>query len=310
MKALIYKNSALAFMADYPLPTLAPDESLIRVELAAICNTDREILRGYKPGFGGVLGHEFVGVVERSSAPALVGRRVVGELNAGCKKCIYCTTGREHHCVERKVIGMEGKDGCFAQYLAMRTELLHPVPDGLQPEQAVYCEPLAAALEIPEQTHLRPSQAVAIVGDGRLAFMIAQVLALNGTPVTVFGHHAEKLAMFSPFASIQTQPQGSFEAVVEASGSPGGLADAIKLVRAQGTLVLKSTYAKNVDLNISEVVVRELTLRGSRCGPFVPALNLLARGSLILPDIELHRLEDHEQAFASKAFKSGFDLRE
>lgn len=308
MKALVYENGALTFRDNYPLPVPAPDESLIRVEVAAVCNTDREVLRGYKPGFTGVLGHEFVGVVEQSDNPALIGKRVVGELNAGCKKCIYCTTGREHHCVDRKVIGMAGKDGCFAQYLAMRTELLHPVPEGLPARQAVYCEPLAAALEVPEQTHLRPSQAVAVVGDGRLAFLISQVLALNGTSVTVFGHHPEKLAMFSPFANTKTQPQGSFEAVVEASGSPGGLADAIGLVRSQGTLVLKSTYAQNINLNISQVVVRELTLRGSRCGPFVPALNLLGRGSLILPDIELHRLEDHEQAFASKAFKSGFDL--
>jgi len=310
MKALVYKNGALSYTADYPLPEPEPDESLIRVELAAVCNTDREILRGYKPDFEGVPGHEFVGVVERSNEPLLVGRRVVGELNAGCKKCLYCTTGREHHCAKRRVIGMAGKDGCFAQYLAIRTELLHLVPQGLPPEQAIYCEPLAAALEVPEQIHLRPSQAVAVVGDGRLAFLVAQVLALNGTPVTVFGHHEEKLAMFRSFADTRTQPGGSFEVVVEASGSPGGLDDAIRLVRSRGTLVLKSTYAKNVELNISEVVVRELTLCGSRCGPFVPALNLLGRGRLVLPDIEQHRLEDFEQAFDSNAFKTGFDLKE
>lgn len=309
MKALVYENGTLACRQDYPMPAPAADESLIRVELAAICNTDREVLRGYKPGFSGVLGHEFVGVVEASGDAPLVGRRVVGELNAGCKKCLYCTTGREHHCVDRRVIGMQGKDGCFAEYLTLRTDLVHPVPDGVPAERAVYCEPLAAALEVPEQTHLPPSQAVAVVGDGRLAFLIAQVLALNGTPVAVFGHHEDKLAMFRPFAQTATTPAGSFEAVVEASGAPGGLADAIRLVRSQGTLVLKSTYAKNVEVNVSELVVREVTLRGSRCGPFVPALRLLARDALILPEIELHPLEDFEAAFASRAFKVGFDLR-
>ena len=309
MRALVYENGSAVFKTDYPIPTPAADESLIRVELAAICNTDREVMRGYRPDFTGVLGHEFVGIVEKSNDPALVGRRVVGELNAGCKTCIYCTTGREHHCVSRRVIGLEGADGCFAEYLAMRTELLHVVPDGLPPERAVYCEPLAAAIEVAEQTHLPPSQTVAVVGDGRLAFMIAQVLTQNGTAVTVFGHHAEKLAMFSSFAQTHTAPTGTFETVIEASGSPFGLADALKLVRSQGTLVLKSTYAQNAEVNISEVVVREVTLRGSRCGPFAPALKLLERNRIILPDIELYDLAQHAAAFASKSFKTGFDLR-
>lgn len=305
MKALFFAQTA-QFRTDLPIPTPAPNESLIKIRMAAICNTDREVMKGYKPGFSGVLGHEFVGVVEASGNPLLVGKRVVGELNAGCKTCIYCTTGREHHCISRKVIGMEGKDGCFAEYMTIATDLLHVLPDTLPTERAIFCEPLAAALEVVEQSHLRPSQEVALVGDGRLAYMIGQVVVLQGTPLTVFGHNAEKLRMFAPFANTSLTPEGSFETVIEASGSPSGLETAIKLTRSMGLLILKSTYAEFPTLNTSEFVVREITIRGSRCGPFVPALNLLERQKVTLPEIDLYSLEDYEKAFSSRSFKSGF----
>lgn len=309
MQALFF-DGAPHYTQNHPMPVPQPGESLVRILMAAICNTDREVMKGYKAGFSGVLGHEFVGVVEASLLrPDLVGKRVVGELNAGCKTCLYCTTGREHHCLTRKVIGMEGKDGCFAEYMTIATDLLHPVPDTLPTEQAIFCEPLAAALEVVEQSHLRPSQEVALVGDGRLAYMIGQVIALQGTPLTVFGHSPEKLAMFAPFAKTALEPSGSFEVVVEASGSPSGLKSAISLTRSMGLLVLKSTYADLAPLNTSELVVREITLRGSRCGPFVPALNLLNRGQVTLPPIDLYPLEQFEAAFASRAFKAGFDFR-
>lgn len=308
MQALVFDKNVY-YTNDYPKPVPQQNESLVRILMAAICNTDREVMKGYRPRFKGVLGHEFVGVVEASHDESLVGRRVVGELNAGCKTCIYCTTGREHHCVNRKVLGMEGKDGSFAEYMTIATDLLHPVPDSLPTGQAIFCEPLAAALEIVEQSHLRPSQEVALIGDGRLAYMIGQVVAMQGTPLIVFGHKAEKLAMFEPFARTSLTPQGSYETVIEASGSPSGLQTAISLTRSMGLIVVKSTFAKMVTLNTSELVVREITLRGSRCGPFVPALNLLNRGLIKLPPIDLYPLADYQKAFASRAFKAGFNFQ-
>lgn len=308
MKALIYqKEDGLRLSADYPIPTRAAGESRIRVLTAAICNTDREILRGYKPDFSGVLGHEFVGVVEESDRPELVGKRVVGELNEGCGACLYCKTGREHHCDTRRVIGMSGRDGAFAQYLVMATRLLHPVPENVLTGQAVYTEPLAAALRIAEQVHLSPDKNVAVVGDGRLAFIIVQALSLFGSEITVFGKHPEKLSLFAPFANTATTLSGSFETVVDAAGGPGGLAAATRLVRREGTIILKSTYAGMAQADMSYYVVNEIKLVGSRCGPFAPALRLLARGLVCLPEVTLYPLEEYERAFADREhFKTGF----
>lgn len=306
MKALVYDGRCAAFKEDYPLPSPGPGESLVRVILSAVCSTDREIMRGYKSDFTGVMGHEFVAVVEKSDRPELVGRRVVGELNSGCGSCIYCKTGREHHCLVRKVPGIKDKDGCFAHYMNYDSRLLHTVPFELPANQAIYCEPLAAALEIPELVHLKPSQQVAVLGDGRLAFLIAQVVALSGAQVKVFGRHREKLAMFESFAETSLEVNGSFETVIEATGSPSGFAIAEGMTRSMGTLVLKSTYTDQPSIDLSRIVVRELKLFGSRCGPFEPALNLLSKNMLILPDIELYELKDFEKAFASKAFKAGF----
>lgn len=308
MKALYFEKQP-SYKEDYPKPEPKPHESLIRVLIAAVCNTDREIIKGYKPDFTGVLGHEFVGIVEKSSRPELEGKRVVGELNEGCKQCLYCRTGRESHCVNRKVIGIAGKDGCFAEYMTIATALLHEVPDNVPDEAAVNCEPLAAALEVVELSHIKPSQPVAVIGDGRLAFLIAQVIAINGTPVTVFGRHEDKLKNFKPFANTSLTPEGTFEVVVDATGAPSGLETAISLVRSRGLLILKSTYAGKPEVDMSELVVREITLRGNRCGPFTPALNLLKREQIILPKIQLFPLVHFEQAFSAKTFKVGFDFR-
>lgn len=309
MQGLYFDGGRALLREDLPVPQPQPHESLVRVSLAAICNTDREVIRGYRPDFRGVLGHEFVGVVESSSDPALVGRRVVGELNEGCGDCIYCRTGREKHCEKRKCIGISGQDGCFAPYMTLATRLLHPVPDGVPDEQAIFTEPLAAALEIPELIHIKPSEELCVVGDGRLAFLIAQVLALGGAAVTVLGRHPEKLAMFAPFAETATACDRRFETVVDATGSPTGFDAAMRLTRSRGTIVLKSTYAGNTELNLSAVVVNEITVMGSRCGPFAPALRLLERKALTLPPVALFPLSRWEEAFASPAFKSGFDFR-
>ena len=311
MKALCYDNQSkkAVYRTDYPMPTPKAHESLIQVVLCGVCNTDKEILRGYKPDFSGVLGHEFVGIVRESNDPALIGKHVVGELNEGCGTCLYCKTGREKHCDNRQVIGIAQKDGAFAEYIAMATRLLHVLPEDLAPQHAVYCEPFAAALQILEQGQITPDKNVAIIGDGRLAFMIAQAVALLGADLTVFGRHAEKLAMFAPYAKTATEPCGSFEVVIDACGVPSGLATAARLVRRGGTIVLKSTYAGDANVNMSSFVVNEITLVGSRCGPFAPALRLLQRGLVRLPEITLYPLSEYEKAFMDKdSFKTGFSF--
>jgi threonine dehydrogenase-like Zn-dependent dehydrogenase len=306
MRGLYFDGKNTELRMDLPKPEPLAHESLVRITISAICNTDREIMRGYKPDFKGILGHEFVGVVEKSSDKAMIGKRVVGELNEGCGECLYCKTGREHHCENRKCIGITGKDGCFAPYMTIATRLLHAVPEGLSDEMAVFTEPLAAALEIADQVQIRPSEEICVIGDGRLSYMIAQVLALTGAGITVVGRHEEKLRRFEGFSKTTTACDRRFEVVVDATGSPSGLDAAMKLIRSRGTIVLKSTYAGNADKNLSSIVVNEVTVVGSRCGPFEPAIRLLSRGLLDLPPIELYDLSDWQNAFDSRAFKVGF----
>ena len=309
MRAIYYDGRDAVYKEDYPIPVPAGNDSLVQILLAAVCNTDKEVRRGYKPDFTGVMGHEFVGKVISSPNPELVGKRVVGELNEACGHCIYCKTGRPHHCSNRKVIGMTNKDGCFAEYMTISTDLLHIVPDSLPTETAIFTEPLAAALEILNQVHIRPDTNVAVLGDGRLALFIAQALSLNGVDLTVIGRHPEKLENFKSFAKTTTElTKEGYEVVVDATGSPTGLISAMDLVRKQCTIVIKSTYAGTVDINMSAAVVNELTIVGSRCGPFEPALTLLERGSVKLPKIELYELRDFEKAFSSPAFKAGFQF--
>lgn len=308
MKGIYFDGTKAIFRDDLPIPVPTETQSLIRIIYAGVCNTDREVLRGYRPDFKGVMGHEFVGIVEASDDPAWIGKRVVGELNAGCGHCIYCRTGREKHCVERKVIGMEGKDGCFGEYMTLETHLLHEIPDGLPLDVALLTEPLAAALEIPKQVHLDPETSVAVIGDGRLAYQIASVLHLQGVDLTVIGKHPEKLVQFEAFGKTVTETTDTYEVVVEATGSPSGLDLASRIVRKQGTIVLKSTYAGKTSVDMSYFVVNEITLKGSRCGPFEPALRLLGKGLVKLPPVEFYELQDFEAAFASRAFKAGFRI--
>lgn len=307
MKALVYNGKTAEYRTDYPKPVPKERESLVKILLAAVCNTDKEVLAGYKPDFTGVMGHEFVGIVEASDRPELIGKRVVGELNQACGHCIYCKTGRPTHCSTRKVIGLNEKDGCFAEYMTIATELLHPVPDELETERAIFTEPLAAAVELTTQVHFDVKKNCAVIGDGRLALMITEVLSLYGMDLTAIGHHMEKLERFAPYANVTTEgePEG-YEYVVDATGRAEGLKSAMRYVRKKGTIVLKSTYAGDAKINMSEVVVNELTIVGSRCGPFEPALKLLKRRLIDLPEIELHELADYENAFSSRAFKAGF----
>lgn len=307
MKGIYFNGADAVYREDLPMPVCRPQESLIKIRMAAVCSTDREVRKGYRPDFRGVMGHEFVGEVAASPDKALIGKRVVGELNASCGTCIYCRTGRPTHCLSRRVLGMADKDGCFAEYMSIDTALLHQVPDELPDEQAIFTEPLAAALEILTQVQISPDKNAAVLGDGRLALLVAQVLSLTGVELTVIGRHPDKLELFKPFANVTTKGEREgYEYVAECTGSESGLPLAMELVRKKGTIILKSTYAGKISIDMSQVAVNELTIVGSRCGPFEPALKLLKEKKVVLPDIELYELPDFDRAFASKAFKAGF----
>jgi threonine dehydrogenase-like Zn-dependent dehydrogenase len=273
-----------------PLPRLKRGWALIRVRLAGICNTDIEILRGYH-NFSGTLGHEFVGdVVTVASAKdkGWVGRRVVGEINLACaglgfrKLCSYCQRGIPTHCVRRRVLGIIRHDGAFAEYLALPIVNLHRVPDGIPEEAAVFTEPIAAACEILEQINVRAHREACVIGDGKLAQLIARVLLASGLRVVMIGKHESKLrlARLADIATVKvTSPQArrtdAFTLTIEATGSPSGLALAQEVTVPRGTLVLKSTFHGAADVETWPIVVKELTVIGSRCGPFPAALALL-----------------------------------
>jgi threonine dehydrogenase-like Zn-dependent dehydrogenase len=279
MRAL-YLDHTLALRDDYAAPVPPPGEALVRVRLTGVCNTDLELVRGYM-AFRGVPGHEFIGSVEHcESAPELVGQRVVGEINAACGRCETCQANRPTHCPHRTTLGIAGRDGAFAEYLSLPVVNLHRVPDQVTDEEAVFVEPLAAACEITEAVHVKPTDRVAVLGDGKLGLLCAQVLQLTGCSLLAIGRHTEALEILAK-RGIPTSPEKappswpSFDVVVEATGTPEGLATARRLVRPRGTIVLKSTYHGAVQANLTLVVVDEVSLVGSRCGPFAPALRLL-----------------------------------
>lgn len=252
----------------------------MRVIRAGICNTDLELARGYYP-FTGVPGHEFVGRVESApGAERWEGRRVVGEINASCGSCPACAAGRRSHCERRTVLGIVDRNGAFAEYLTLPVLNLHGVPENLPDDVAVFTEPLAAALEIQEQVKIGPGDRLVVVGDGKLGNLVAQTLALTGCALSVIGRHRRKLALLAD-RGISTGLAdallpGRADVAVECTGSPEGFETARAAVRPRGTIVLKSTYAGKQALDMSRIVVDEITLVGSRCGPFAPALALLA----------------------------------
>ena len=282
MKGIWLENQHLELRNDIPLPAIAADEALVRVLRAGICNTDLELLRGYYP-YQGVLGHEFVGIVEQGP-DNLINQRVVGEINATCGHCRYCLTGQATHCENRTVLGIVNRNGAFAEYLTLPVKNLHPVPDSVSIDAATFTEPIAAALEIQEQVTITPQTKVLVVGDGKLGQLVAQTLALTGCDLLAIGRHAEKLANLTAqniatgFAEAVTDR--AFDIAVECTGNPDGFAIARRALRPRGILVLKSTYANQLSLDISSIVVDEITLIGSRCGPFSKALKLLAENKI------------------------------
>ncbi|MDO5017865.1 MAG: alcohol dehydrogenase catalytic domain-containing protein [Lagierella massiliensis] len=308
MKALYFNGNSLEFKNNYEVPHRASNESLIKIKYAGICNTDREILKGYRPDFKGVLGHEFVGEVVETDDEGLFGKRVVGEINKGCGQCKYCLSAMENHCLDRQVLGINKHDGVFAEYISWPNRLLHIIDDDLEDEKALFTEPLAAALEILQLESIKPDTRVLLLGDGRLSYMIGQVIALTGCEINVLGKHEEKLLNFKAFANTMLDTKDTYPIVIDATGSPTGIHKALELVENRGKIVVKSTYTENVEIDLSEIVVRELKISGSRCGPFKPALNLLTKGYVNFPKIKFYDLKDYKEAFSSREFKVGFKL--
>ncbi len=261
------------------MPVPPPGEALIRVLMAGICNTDLEIARGYM-GFQGTPGHEFVGVVEACEDPAWVGRRVVGEINCGCGACDDCRRGDPRHCMARTVLGILGRDGTFAEYTRLPLRNLHAVPEALPDELAVFTEPLAAACEILEQVPVTSETRVLVLGDGKLGSLCGQVLHATGARVLVCGHHPRKLGLLrqAGLDTTDTLPEGrGWDVVVEATGTEAGLLTALSRVRPRGTVVLKTTVAQPSTIHLAPIVIDEIRVVGSRCGPFAPALESLGR---------------------------------
>ena len=282
MKALFFNGSDLE-LKEMAIPVISERESLVRIITAGICRTDLEIIKGYM-NFRGILGHEFVGQVIESGDPSLVGKRVVGEINSGCGNCDLCRKGMERHCPNRTTLGISGRDGVFAECVALPNSNLIEVPEAVSDEMAVFSEPLAAALEITEQVHLFPDSRILIVGDGRLSALICLALRLTGADITVLGKHDSKMKVFTRLgAKICKRDEAgknnrNFDFVVEASGSPSGWVMATQFVKPRGVIILKSTYHGNLEINAAELVINEICVQGSRCGQFRPALRLMEYG--------------------------------
>jgi threonine dehydrogenase-like Zn-dependent dehydrogenase len=301
MRALVFDRS-LRVETEVASPVPREDEALVRVRVAGICGTDLEIVRGYK-GFAGILGHEFVGEVIAAPEPDLMGRRVCGEITIGCGRCRFCVGGLRGHCERRRVLGILNHPGAFADLLTLPCRNLHPVPDALGDRQAVFAEPLAAAMEMTEQVGVRPRMNVAVVGDGRLGNLCAQVMARTGAEVTAFGRHGRKLALLEgrgiTAGKADLHGSAQFDVVVEATGSPSGLEAALRLVRPRGTLILKSTYAGAAPVDLSPAVVNEVTIVGSRCGPLPRAIDALTLGEIEVTELidAIYPLEQGIAAF-------------
>jgi len=276
MRALVLNGDAVALETDRPVPTPAEEEVLVRVVRAGVCDTDLQLIGGYM-GFGGVLGHEFVGIAEEGP---LATRRVVGEINCNCRRCSTCLAGRPTHCPHRTTIGIAGHDGAFADYVAVPQHNLHVVPDAVPTDIAVFAEPVAAAYQIPQQLSLTRNDRVVVLGDGRLGNLCAQVLAETCNAVLVVGKYREKLALLEALGIHTTlldelPNDRAADVVVDCTGSDTGLPTALRIVRPRGTIVMKTTAAGTQQMPWSPVVIDEVTIVGSRCGPFDRALTAL-----------------------------------
>ena len=312
MKAVVFDNE-LKLDNNYAKPIPKEGEALIRVTLAGICNTDYEITKGYM-GYVGILGHEFVGVVEEVNGAdkSWVGKRVVAEISWGCDdpNCEWCAKKNYRHCPNRHTIGIWEKDGCMAEYLTVPTNILFEVPQNVTDEQAVFVEPLAAACEILEQLHIEPTSKVLVLGDGKLGLTTALTLNAHNLDVLLVGKHQNKLDIANA-QGVKTQllneftPKKKYDVVVEATGSASGFETSMSLTKPRGVLVLKSTVATGKELNLAPIVIDEITVLGSRCGQFGPALRLLEKNRIdFSPFIsKTYSIDDALEAFEANKSK-------
>ncbi len=312
MRAVVW-DGQLRFRPDYPIPQVPPGWAGIRVKTAGICRTDLELIKGYL-GYKGVLGHEFVGMVESCEDARWIGKRAAGEINVACGQCSFCQAGLGRHCPNRTTLGIDRLDGCMADCCILPINNLVEIPDNIPDDRAVFIEPLSAACEILEQLPLNGSERVVILGDGRLGILCAWVLSTAVSDVTLVGHHPEKLVL-AAWNGIKMSHDGSHccgaDVVVEATGSASGLAAAMALCRPRGTIVLKSTVAVSAALNLSPVVIHELTVLGSRCGQFRQGLALMAKYSgMPLESLITRRfpIEAAAEAFYLAAQNSGIKI--
>lgn len=309
MKAVVF-DEGLKLDFDYPMPEPKKGEALIKVNTIGICNTDYEITKGYM-GYKGILGHEFSGVVEKSENKALIGKRVVGEINCGCGECEWCAQGLERHCFNRSTLGIWQREGCFAEYVCLPEKNLLEIPDNVTDEEAVFVEPLAAALEILEQIHIPPYKKVVVLGDGKLGLIIALALNASGLDITLVGKHEEKLDIAKQ-QGVKTKLlndlkiEKSYDFVVEATGSISGFETSVALTKPRGTLVLKSTIAASKEFNLAPIVVDEITIVGSRCGQFAPALKMLESKRIDVKPLisDVFDIDDSIKAFDRNKEKS------
>lgn len=283
MRALLF-DKQLKITENHPYPTPPEGEALIKIILAGICNTDLEIIKGYMD-FSGIPGHEFVGVVEKITGPnqGLLNKKVAGEINCACNNCEYCDNGLKTHCPNRTTLGIAGRDGCFGEYITLPVENLFTIPENVSNEEAVFVEPLAAAFQILEQISIHPTDKVLVLGDGKLGMLISLVLNTTGANVTLVGKHPQKLAIVKnqgvkTVLADDLDKSKNYDIVVEATGTAGGFEQAQELVRPRGTIVLKSTVAGGKELNLNPLVIKEVTVVGSRCGPFKSAIEALEKG--------------------------------
>ncbi|MGD8718692.1 MAG: alcohol dehydrogenase catalytic domain-containing protein [Candidatus Zixiibacteriota bacterium] len=298
MKALLIKNGEFTLDESYEKPKPERDEAIIEVTYAGVCDTDIQLAGGYL-SFSGVPGHEFVGVVDAGPGD-WVGKRVVGEINCPCDMCGHCMKGMGNHCEYRTVLGIDGRDGCFAEFLSLPAVNLHEVPEGIPDEKAVFTEPLAAALNVVELNHVAPTHEIAVMGDGKLGLLVAQVLSLTGAPVVVVGHHpgrTDELARMGrpvPILKPDEVPERHYDVVVECTGVADGLEHALRYVGPRGKVVFKTTMADPYNVDLAPAVINEVELVGNRCGPFKPALKLLAEGLIDPTPLieEVHSFED------------------
>lgn len=301
MRALVF-NGELQYRTDYPEPQIRHDEALIKITHAGICNTDLEIIKGYM-GFTGVPGHEFVGMVEKCSDKNLIGKRVVGEINLGCGVCSYCKRRMQNHCPDRSVMGILNKDGAFAEYATLHVGNLYGIPDTVSDEDAVFVEPLAAAFEILEQVNIKPEDNVCVLGDGKLGLLVAQVVAATGCNLLAVGNHREKLSILER-SNIRTAlssvcEEKDFDIAIDCTGSMSGIEAALAIVRPKGKVVMKTTIAERGQLDLNSVVVNELFLIGSRCGPFPAAIKAIESGLINIRSLisKIFPLEDGIKSF-------------